>query len=71
MPCKVIKVIKVCVHSNHHSCMLLMFMLQMYNFYFILTNILTENLHGNLLFATCPNLYNLFEGMHIKKYTVL
>lgn len=33
--------------------MLLMFMLQMYNFYFILTNILTENLHGNLLFATC------------------
>ncbi len=51
--------------------MLLIFMLQMYNFYFILTNILTENLHGNLLFATCPNLYNLFEGMHIKKYTVL
>ena len=50
--------------------MLLIFMLQMYNFYFILTNILTENLHGNLLFATRPNLYNLFEGMHIKKYTV-
>ena len=51
--------------------MLLIFMLQMYNFYFILTNILTENLQGNLLFATCPNLYNLFEGMQIKKYTVL